>query len=172
MSGGDTLSGRIVSREGDRVNISLGGDSQITARLDTAAELPVGSTVTFTVLNSDRSGITLSPLLTNTDTSSPVNTALMNAGIQLDARNADMVRSMMEYGMPVGKDELLGMSNMLKDVPAADINSAVVLTHMGIEPTPDNIAQFDSYLNYEHQISEAVNEIMDLMPDAVNDGSH
>lgn len=169
LSGGDTLSGRIVSREGDRVNISLGGDSQITARLDTAAELPVGSTVTFTVLNSDRSGITLSPLLTNTDTSSPVNTALMNAGIQLDARNADMVRSMMEYGMPVGKDELLGMSNMLKDVPAADINSAVVLTHMGIEPTPDNIAQFDSYLNYEHQISEAVNEIMDLMPDAVND---
>lgn len=169
LSGGDTLSGKIVSKDGNEVNISLGGGNEITARLDVAAELPVGSTVAFTVLSSDRSGVVLSPLLTNTDMSSPVNTALLNAGFELDSRNIQMVKSMMEYGMPIGRDELMGMSNMLKDVPSSEINNAIILTHMGIEPTPENLASFDSYLNYEHQINGAVNEIIDLMPDAISE---
>mgnify|MGYP006988843083 CR=1 FL=1 len=169
LTGGDVLSGRIMSRDGNEVRIALGGNSEITARLDVSAELPVGSTVAFTVMSSDRSGITLSPLLTNTDLSSPVNTALMNAGLAINERTAMMVTTMMEQGMPIGKDELLQMSNVLNGMSAADVPNAVTLTHLGIEPTPDNMAQFESYLNYEHQISTAVNEIMEMVPETISE---
>ena len=169
LNGGDILSGKIISKDGNEVRIDLGGNNEITARLDISAELPVGSTVAFTVMSSDRSGVTLSPLLTNTDLGSPVNTALINAGIAINERSMNMVSSMMEQGMSIGKNELLQMSSMLNDIAASDISKAVALTHLGIEPTADNMAQFDSYLNYEHQISSAVNEIMDMVPQTISD---
>ncbi len=167
LSGGDTLTGQILSRSDGEVQISLGGDSVISARMDIAADLPVGSTVTFTVLSSDGNGVTLSPLLTNTDTSSSLNTALMNAGLQIDARNLSMVSSMMERGMSIGKEELIRMTQSLSGLPDSSIGDAVMLRSLGIQPTPDNIEQFHAYQGYEHQVSTAVNEIMDMVPQTV-----
>jgi len=167
LSGGDTLTGQILSRSDGEVQISLGGDSVITARMDIAADLPVGSTVTFTVLSSDGNGLTLSPLLTNTDTSSSLNTALMSAGLQLDARNLDMVSSMMERGMSIGRDELMRMTQSLSGLPDESVSDGVMLKSLGIQPTPDNIEQFHAYQGYEHQVSTAVNEIMDMVPQTV-----
>lgn len=167
LSGGDTLTGQIVSRSDGEVQISLGGDSVISARMDIAAELPVGSTVTFTVLSSDSNGVTLSPLLTNTDTSSSLNTALMSAGLQVDARNLDMVSSMMERGMSIGREELIRMTQSLSGLPDSSVGDAVMLRSLGIQPTPDNIEQFHAYQGYEHQVSTAVNEIMDMVPQTV-----
>ena len=167
LSGGDTITGQIVSRSEGEVQISMGGDSVITAKMDIAADLPVGSTVTFTVLSSDNNGVTLSPLLTNTDTSSSLNTALMNAGMQIDARNLEMVNSMMERGLSIGKEELMRMSQSLMGIPDSDISDGVMLKSLGIQPTPDNIQQFHAYQGYEHQVSAAVNEIMDMVPQTV-----
>ena len=169
LSGGDTLAGKIVSRDGNEVQIALAGGEEIKARLDVSANLPVGSTVAFTVLNSDRSGLTLSPLMTNTDMSSPVSTALLRAGLNVDERNMNMVSSMMEQGMSIGKEEIARMSNMLSDISSVDISRAVLLTHLGIEPSADNMNQFEAYLNYEHQVSSAVNDIMEMVPDAINE---
>ena len=169
LSGGDTLAGKIVSRDGNEVQIALSGGEEIKARLDVSASLPVGSTVAFTVLSSDRSGLTLSPLMTNTDMSSPVSTALLRAGLNVDERNMNMVSSMMEQGMSIGKEEIARMSSMLSDVSSADMSRAVMLTHLGIEPNADNMSQFETYLNYEHQVSSAVNDIMEMVPDAISE---
>ncbi len=169
LSSGDTLAGKIVSRDGNEVQIALSGGEEIKARLDVSANLPVGSTVAFTVLNSERSGLTLSPLMTNTDMSSPVSTALLRAGLNVDERNMNMVTSMMEQGMSIGKEEIARMSTMLSDISSVDISRAVMLTHLGIEPNADNMNQFEAYLNYEHQVSSAVNDIMEMVPDAINE---
>lgn len=168
LSGGDTLSGKIVAKDGNGITIALADGEEINARLDTGANLPVGSTVAFTVLNSDRSGITLSPLLTNTDMSSPVNTALLNAGLNITERTMNMVSSMMEQGMSIGKEEIMRMNTMLGDISTQDISRGVMLTHLGIEPTSDNMEQFEAYLNYEHQVSSAVNDIMDMVPKTIS----
>ncbi len=167
LSGGDTVTGQILAKSGNEVQISLGGDSVLTARMDISADLPVGSSVTFQVTGSDTNGITLSPLLTNTDTSSSLNTALMNAGLQIDARNLDMVGSMMERGMSIGKEELIRMNMSLSGIPDADVSDGVTLKSLGISPTADNIEQFHAYLGYEHQVSSAVNDIMEMVPQTI-----
>ena len=167
LSGGDTVTGQILAKSGNEVQISLGGDSVLTARMDISADLPVGSAVTFQVMSSDSNGITLSPLLTNTDTSSSLNTALMNAGLQIDARNLDMVSSMMERGMSIGKEELIRMNMSLSGIPDADVKDGVTLRSLGISPTADNIQQFHAYQGYEHQVSSAVNDIMDMVPQTI-----
>ncbi|MCR5595934.1 MAG: flagellar hook-length control protein FliK [Lachnospiraceae bacterium] len=168
LAGGDTLTGQIMSKTGNEVTISLGGDSVITAKLDIAAELPVGSAVTFTVKSSDSSGITLSPLMTNTDATSPVNTALLNAGLSIDSRNVEMVTTMMQRGMSVDKNELLQMNMSLAEIPDSEVNDAVMLKSLGITPSADNIEQFHAYQGYEHQVSGAVNEIMDMVPQTIS----
>ncbi|MCR5511725.1 MAG: flagellar hook-length control protein FliK [Lachnospiraceae bacterium] len=167
LSGGDTVTGQILAKSGNEVQISLGGDSVLTARMDISADLPVGSSVTFQVMGSDTNGITLSPLLTNTDTSSSLNTALMNAGLQIDARNLDMVGSMMERGMSIGKEELIRMNMSLSGIPDADVSDGVTLKSLGISPTADNIEQFHAYRGYEHQVSSAVNDIMEMVPQTI-----
>ena len=167
LSGGDTVTGQILAKSGNEVQISLGGDSVLTARMDISADLPVGSAVTFQVMSSDSNGITLSPLLTNTDTSSSLNTALMNAGLQIDARNLDMVSSMMERGMSIGKEELIRMNMSLSGIPDADVKDGVTLKSLGISPTADNIEQFHAYQGYEHQVSSAVNDIMEMVPQTI-----
>ncbi|SCY54935.1 hypothetical protein SAMN02910292_02043 [Lachnospiraceae bacterium XBB2008] len=167
LSGGDTVTGQILAKSGNEVQISLGGDSVLTARMDISADLPVGSSVTFQVTGSDTNGITLSPLLTNTDTSSSLNTALMNAGLQIDARNLDMVGSMMERGMSIGKEELIRMNMSLSGIPDADVSDGVTLKSLGISPTADNIEQFHAYQGYEHQVSSAVNDIMEMVPQTI-----
>ncbi len=167
LKGGDTITGQIVGRSGSEVQISLGGDSVISARLNATADLPVGSSVTFTVMSSDSSGTVLSPLLTNTNMTSSLNTALLNAGLNVDERNMSMVTSMMERGMSISKEEVLMMSQSLSGIPDAEIGDGVLLKSLGIEPTPDNIEQFHAYQGYEHQVSSAVNEIMDMVPQTI-----
>ena len=167
LKGGDTITGQIVARSGSEVQISLGGDSVISAHLNATADLPVGSSVTFTVMSSDSSGTVLSPLLTNTNMTSSLNTALLNAGLNVDERNMSMVSSMMERGMSISKEEVLMMSQSLSALPDAEVGEGVLLKSLGIEPTADNIEQFHAYQGYEHQVSSAVNEIMDMVPQTI-----
>lgn len=169
LSSGDTISGQIVSLDGNKVSVSLGNNSLITALLDTNAELPLGSNISFSVRTTNSGNLTLTPLMTNLNTTSAVSQALNAAGLLLDERNVKMVESMMKEGMSIGKDELLNLSKGLGSIEINDIPQAVLLTKLGIEPTNDNLLQFNAYLGYEHQVSGAVDSILSLLPDTMSD---
>jgi len=167
-SNGDIIKGVVIAKEDGDIQISLGNDTLINAKINSSADLQIGSTVTFSVRSTDNNVLLLSPLYTNTDPTSTIAKALNNAGLINDDRGSAMISSMMHGGMNIGKDEVLFMSKSLSEVSTADIPDAVNLIRLGIEPTPNNIEQFNAYLNYEHQIIGAVDEIINLIPDTVN----
>lgn len=166
-SNGDIIEGVIVANEEGEVSISLGNDTVINAKLSTAADLAVGSSVTFSVKSSDQNTLILSPLYTNTDTTSTIVRALTNAGIPTDARSMAIVDSMMHNGMNIGKEEVLNMVHSLSNVETSDIPDSVSLVRLGVEPTPTNLEQFSAYQNYEHQIIGAVDTIIDMLPETI-----
>ena len=169
LNGGDTVAGEVLSKSGGNVTLSLGDGNIVSAKLDISADIQVGTSILFNVKSSDSNGLVLSPLFTNMNTENPVTKALNAAGLVINDKNLMMVNSMMQEGMNVGKSELANMSGLLEHISAMDISDAVMLHKLGIEINQDNIEQFGLYKNYEHQISGAVNEIMDLVTDSLSD---
>lgn len=168
LNGGDSVVGEVLAKDGKNVTISLGEGSVVSARLDIAADISVGSSILFNVKSSDSNGLVLSPLFTNMDTGNPVSKALTSAGLLATDKNLLMVSTMMQEGMSVSKSELHSMSGALENISVSDIPDAVMLHKLGIEVNQDNIEQFGLYKNYEHQVSGAVNEIMDLVTDTLS----
>jgi len=167
LSSGDTIAGQIVSKDGNVVSVSLGNNSLITALLDSKVDLPVGSNISFSVKASDAGNITLTPLMTNMSSSSPVVTALNAAGLIGNEKNVAIIESMMKEGMSIGKDEVLNLVKGLDSFSVNEVADGVMLAKLGIEPTVDNLNQFQAYLGYEHQVSSAINDMMELVPDTI-----
>lgn len=165
---GSYLQGMILNNDSGNLTLSIGDNTVINARMNTSATFDAGSLVMFSVKSSDKNGITLSPLYTNTDNTSTITKALTGAGLVNDERNITMVSSMMREGMNIGHDELINMAKSLYNIETDDLPDAITLQKLGIEPTSDNISQFHAYLGFEHQVTSAINDIIDLLPETLS----
>ena len=80
-----------------------------------------------------------------------------------------MVKNMMEAGLPIGKDALLSMNKNLSAFPNSSISTMVEMKSLNIPITSNNIIQFESYKNYEHQVIGQISEFMDELPNTFNE---
>ncbi|MBQ6904311.1 MAG: flagellar hook-length control protein FliK [Lachnospiraceae bacterium] len=171
LRSGQTLEGRVVSVEtsanGARTAlIDLGGDALFSARLDAGMAIAEGSAVTFQVRTTADGQINLNPLYQNTALDSSVMRALLEAGMSRDANSMQMVRDMMNAGLPVDRESLQVMARAVTDFPNAEMNTLMQLRAMDLPVTENNITQMQNYQNYQHQISTALNDIMNGLPAA------
>lgn len=169
LSVGDTISGKMISREGNVVQLLLSDETVIQAKLEKELQMQPGQMITFTVKSSGQSGMSLMPLFTNTSDMNTAAKALMNAGLTVTDKSMKMVSSMMEEGMPIGKDSLLFMKGQMNTHPTADVTNLVQMQRMGIAITEENIEQFSNYKNYEHQINHATDHIAGLVSDTLGE---
>ena len=79
-----------------------------------------------------------------------------------------MIKEMMGAGLPINKDAVLDMSRSLTSYPHNSISTMVEMKSLGIPITQNNLTQFESYKNYEHQVTSAMENIMDELPEAFN----
>lgn len=165
LTQGDTINGKIMSRDGDLVQILLSDDSVLEAKLSKDMQMQPGQMISFTVKSSGADGTVLMPLFTNTADMSTASKALMGAGLPQTGQNLQMVSDMMREGMPVSKDSLQFMQRQISSNPSASVTNIVQMTHLGLKITPENIEQFGQYKNFEHQINDATNHIASLVPD-------
>lgn len=169
---GDTIKGTVVSvtdTEGGKVaNINV-GDSVISAKLQEGMGLREGQTLNFSVRSSGNSGVSITPLYENTAVSTSALKALTAAGIEVNNDTVQMVKDMMEAGLPIGKDALLEMNRNLSSHPNASISNMVEMKSLGIPVNDNNLVQFQSYKNYEHQVTSAMESIMDELPEAFSE---
>ncbi|WP_026509993.1 flagellar hook-length control protein FliK [Butyrivibrio sp. LC3010] len=168
---GERLSGKIISMtdEGGVKNaqIRLGDDTVISAKLQDGMYLKEGQTISFEVRGVSNQ-ITLTPLYENTSVDSTTLKALNAAGIEVNQDTVNMVKSMMENGMGIDRDSLNSMHQLIGSHPEADVSSIVQMKALNIPITDENISQFESYKNYEHQVVETMKSIMDDLPGAYN----
>ncbi len=169
LSAGDTITGQMISREGDVVQLLLSDETVIQAKLDREMQMQPGQMITFTVKTSNNGTIALAPLFTNTTDMKTAAKALMNAGLSVNDGNMKMVSSMMKEGLPIGRDSLIYMKGQSALFPTADVTNLVQMHRMGIPMTEQNVEQFSAYKNYEHQVLDAANHIGELVGDTLGE---
>lgn len=164
MKPGQTLQGTVVSRNGNTVQVALGQELTISAKLEQSINLTLGQLMSFEIKSNNGSMLSLSPLYTNTANVETIMRALSAAGLQDTAGNIEMVAAMMEEGMPIDKESILNMSRQLLEFPGQNPVSIIQMTRLELPVTEANIEQFEHYMNANHQILGSAEVIMDELP--------
>ena len=170
LENGERISGKILSlidESGSKnAQILLGDDAVISAKLSEGMSLKEGQYVSFEVRGANSGKITLTPLFENTAMEQTAMKALAAAGLEPNAENLGMVKTMMEHGMSIDKNSLYSMQQTFSAHPDTSMSTLVQMKALQLPITEQNITQFESYKNYEHQVVETMNSIMDDLPQA------
>ncbi len=163
ISNGDTLVGKVLSVSKDSFQILAGEDVIINARAEGSISLTPGSNVLFEVLKSQNNSVSLKPLYQNTASEATCQVALRQAGIPIDTRSIEMTARNMEYGNPIDRASL---SESYKDVamyPNTPVKYIVDLQELNIPRTPENLEQYEAYMNMQNSLAESFSEITDSL---------
>ena len=169
VKSGSTLTGKVLSvtdTNGEKIaNIDL-GNATISARLSEGMGLKEGQILNFSVRGTGPNGVTITPLLENTSTYQSTMKALMAAGLEVTGNSVQMVKEMMEAGLPIDKSSLLEMSKNLNTYSDTSVGTLVEMKSLNIPINENNIEQYGNYKNYEHQVTMEMTEIIEELPKA------
>ncbi|MBQ8591511.1 MAG: flagellar hook-length control protein FliK [Lachnospiraceae bacterium] len=164
LSPGQTLQGEIMDVKGNEVQILIGKEFLLTARLDSGVKPAIGQLMSFEVKGNHGNMLALRPLQTNLSSDTSVLKALDAAGMPVNEDTAFMVSTLMKEGMPIDKQTLFDTYKTMIQNPDVSPLTLVQMNRLHIPITPENITQFEQYKNYEHQISASVDVIADSIP--------
>lgn len=169
VKNGSTLTGKVLSvtdTNGEKIaNIDL-GNATISAKLSEGMGLKEGQILSFSVRGTGPNGVTITPLLENTSTYQSTMKALMAAGLEVTGNSVQMVKEMMEAGLPIDKTSLLEMSKNLNTYSGTSLSTLVEMKSLNIPINENNIEQYGNYKNYEHQVTMEMTEIIEELPKA------
>lgn len=167
---GQTISGEIVSRNGNEVQIKLSDDMVLSARVDRNLNIEIGKNMTFEVKNNG-SALTLSPLFTNVSTDLNVLKALDMAGLPVNEDSVSMTKQLMAAGLPVNKSILQQVYREInhfpkgENFPLREISDIVNLHKLQMPVNEANMNQMASYRNLTHHLMEGMDTILEALPD-------
>lgn len=165
---GQTIRGEVVSRNGSEVQIRLSDDMVLNARVDQSIHLETGKNVTFEVRNNG-STLSLSPLFTNVAADVNVLKALDMAGLPVNETTVSMTKQLMEAGLPVNRNSLQQVYREINSFPENEISDVINLHKLQMPVNETNMQQIASYRNLTHQLINGLNDVLDALPEAVND---
>ena len=172
LKAGSTIQGTVVSisdtSEGKIATINV-GNAEIEARLQDGMGLREGQTLNFSVRSGSSGTVSITPLYENTSVDQSTLKALTAAGIEVNNDSIQMVKDMMSASLPINKDALLEMNKSLNSFPNTSVTTLVEMKTLGIPIDENNIQQFESYKNYEHQVTSTMESIIEDMPNAFSE---
>ena len=127
----------------------------------------IGDILTFSLKGGQNGKITLSPMFENTAMSTTANKALQAAGLPETPQNQYMVKSMMQEGISIDKQSLYDMSKAMTLNSTADVLDLAKMTRLNIPLNEDMVKQFESYQNFEHEITGALSDVADSFFESV-----
>lgn len=165
---GDTIKGEIVDLGNNRATIRTSDNKTFSAKLDSNSsfDLNIGQKAEFEVVNASPTSLALK---VRTENYMPMQDmamqkALEEAGLPRNTKNMEIVRELLNHNLSIDKQmitKLLQQSYLNKDV---SISTLALMNKHGIPTTEANVAQFEKYLNQEHQILGEINDITDQLP--------
>ncbi len=147
MQEGAVFEGSIHSIDGSKVLLGLGNGQSITARLEGSVNLMLGQSVFFQVKSNNGQTIAIKPFMGGSAFNPTIQKALDAAGMEMTKDTIDMVNRMMEEGMPIDKQSLAAMRHTLMQNPRVSLETAVLMTKLGIPVSDQMAAQFENYQN-------------------------
>ncbi len=161
---GQTLQGEIIDLSGNEMQIQVGRDIVLLAKLESDVRPAIGQMMTFEVKNSTGNMLSLRPLQTNLTGDTTILKALAAAGLPVNENTAGMVSALMKEGMPIDRQTLLDTYKAVTLYPGTEPETLVQMKRMDLPITPETIGQFTQYKNYEHQITASVAVLAEEIP--------
>ena len=168
---GSTFEGTVNSVKNGKVILALGNGQTITARLDGKVSIQPGESMFFQVRSNDGTTIALRPYVQAGNINNPILlNALTAAGVPATERNITMVDSMMKEQMSINKQSILDMGRVIGSNPNVNVNTAVLMTKIGLPVSTEMASQFENYMADQHAIVDemdlAMNQLGRLLGDA------
>lgn len=162
---GAVFKGEIRGIAGEKVTISLESGKELLARLQEGVELGVGDRLLFSVKENMNSQILIKPMFDSLYSAQTqvLEKALDMAGLSPTEKNFSAAKELMEAGLPVDKGNLVKILSQSMKFPETSMQTLVSLNKMNIPVTAENIAQFERYQNYEHQLTGDLVKTADSM---------
>lgn len=168
---GSTFEGTVNSVKNGKVVLALGNGQTITARLDGKVSIQPGESMFFQVRSNDGTTIALRPYVQAGNINNPILlNALTAAGVPATERNITMVDSMMKEQMSISRQSILDMGRVVGSNPNVNVNTAVLMTKIGLSVSAEMASQFENYMVDQHAIVDemdlAMNQLGRLLGDA------
>lgn len=168
---GSTFEGTVNSVKNGKVVLALGNGQTITARLDGKVSIQPGESMFFQVRSNDGTTIALRPYVQAGNINNPILlNALTAAGVPATERNITMVDSMMKEQMSISRQSILDMDRVVGSNPNVNVNTAVLMTKIGLPVSAEMASQFENYMVDQHAIVDemdlAMNQLGRLLGDA------
>lgn len=168
---GSTFEGTVNSVKNGKVVLALGNGQTITARLDGKVSIQPGESMFFQVRSNDGTTIALCPYVQAGNINNPILlNALTAAGVPATERNITMVDSMMKEQMSISRQSILDMGRVVGSNPNVNVNTAVLMTKIGLPVSAEMASQFENYMVDQHAIVDemdlAMNQLGRLLGDA------
>jgi hypothetical protein len=164
---GAVFKGEILDIAGDKVTIALENQGKLQARLQADVELGVGDRLLFSVKENNSSQILIKPMFDSlySAQTQTLEKALDAAGLSPTEKNFSAAKELMDAGMPVDKGSIVKVLSQSMKFEGTSMQTLVSLNKMNIPVTQENIAQYERYLNYNHQLLGDIGETADSIAD-------
>ncbi len=152
---GTVFKGEILDITGEKVTIALDNQAKLSARLQGDVELGVGDQLLFSVKENTASQILIKPMFDSLYSAQTqvLEKALDMAGLSPTEKNFSAAKELMEAGMPVDKNSMVKLLSQSMKFPGVSMQTLAALNKMNIPVTEANIAQYERYQSYSHQLS-------------------
>ncbi|MCR4650849.1 MAG: flagellar hook-length control protein FliK [Lachnospiraceae bacterium] len=167
MLPGATLRGQIVSRDGADAKLLLNNILILDTKIDSDANLPINTPMTFQIKSNNGGQLGLSPLFANTAAQGTAAKALDAAGLPQTEDNLVMVNTLMEKGMSINKDVLNLISKELATYPDYNVEDVVMLHKMGMPVNENNLREINLYNNNNQYIMESIDTLAGGLADTL-----
>ena len=164
LKSGQVISGEVFAMDGKDIQLLLDNHQVLTARLEQQLPMSVGQLLSFEVKAFQGGQISLRPLYANLGQNPALLSALEAAGLPVNETTAEMVHSLMKEGMPIDRSSLHGVYKQIMENPQAGAKAIVQMLSADLPVTKESIAQFENYMNQNHQIQNQVDHLAGEFP--------
>lgn len=168
---GQVFEGSVVSKDGEKVVISLDNGQNVSARLQGNISLSEGSSVFFQVKSNSGGSIELTPIPNQLSNNPTILNALDVAGLPASDKNLVMVDSMMKNSMSIDSNALMSMARQIARNPETDVSILVDMNRLRIPTTPEMVSQYENYLANQNAVLDSFSELSTNITESISNGS-
>lgn len=152
---GAVFKGEILNIVGDKITLSLEDKAQLFARLQEDVQLGIGDQLLFSVKENNTNQVVIKPLFDSLYSAQTqvLEKALDAAGLSPTEKNFSVAKELMDARMPVDKANMVKLLSQSMKFEGTSMQTLVGLNKMNIPVTEANIAQYERYQGYQHQLT-------------------
>lgn len=172
LAKGEVVKGEVTDLRSNEVTIRLEDGKTLHAKLSTAMDLSIGQKAEFFVQETNDILITLK-LLSDGDTSfaeAAIDKALEASGFPKSAHAADIVRSLLDAGLPASKELIQKMMQYSASNKDVELSTLTALIKHNIPVSKENTTQLQAYRNFEHRLLGQATALTSALSEAFSYG--